>query len=80
MVSERARAKLNRIAAKMTRPPKQKARPLAQLRAWWKASAILTSGVVADVINSLLEYARAAAAAIRARFAAVVDVALAASR
>ncbi|WP_406483263.1 MobF family relaxase [Streptomyces platensis] len=78
VVCERARAKLNRIAAKMTRPPKQKARPLAQLRAWWKASAILTCGVAADVINSLLEHARAAAAAIRARGAAVVDVALAA--
>ncbi|MHB6912835.1 MobF family relaxase [Streptomyces sp. DB-54] len=78
VVSERARAKLNRIAAKMTRPPKQKTRPLAQLRAWWKASAILTSGVAADVINSLLEHARAAAAAIRARVATVVDVALAA--
>ncbi|MFG2097182.1 MobF family relaxase [Streptomyces sp. NPDC048612] len=77
-VSERARAKLNRIAAKKTRPPKHKARPLAQLRAWWKASAILTSGVAADVINSLLEHARAAAAAIRARVAAVVDVGLAA--
>ncbi|MFJ2746242.1 hypothetical protein ACIO3O_42015 [Streptomyces sp. NPDC087440] len=47
-------------------------------RVWWKASAILTSGVAADVITSLLEYARAAAAAIRARAAAVVDVALAA--
>ncbi|MEU9983613.1 hypothetical protein [Streptomyces sp. NPDC050856] len=41
-------------------------------------SAILTSKVAADVINSLLEHARAAAAAIRARVAAVVDVALAA--
>ncbi|MGV9758612.1 relaxase domain-containing protein [Streptomyces tricolor] len=78
VVSERARAKLNRVAAKMTRPPKQRARPLAQLRAWWEASAILTSGVAADVITSLLEHARAAAAAIRARVAAVVDVALAA--
>ncbi len=78
VVSERARAKLNAIAARKTRPPKQSARPLAQLRAWWKASAILTSGVAADVITSLLEYARAAAAAIRARVAAVVDVALAA--
>ncbi|GLW19799.1 hypothetical protein Stsp01_65420 [Streptomyces sp. NBRC 13847] len=77
VVSEWARAKLNRIAAKMTRPPKHKARPLAQLRAWWKASAILTSSVAADVINSLLEYARAAATAIRARAAALVDVALA---
>ncbi|MFJ2307561.1 MobF family relaxase [Streptomyces sp. NPDC087787] len=78
VVSERARAKLNGIAAKMTRPPKQKARPLAKLRKEWKESAIRTSGVAADVINSLLEYARAAAAAIRARVAAVVDVALAA--
>ncbi|WP_326743411.1 MobF family relaxase [Streptomyces sp. NBC_01768] len=78
VVSERARAKLNQIAAKMTRPPKQKARPLAQLCREWKESAIRTSKVAVDVINSLLEYARAAAAAIRARVAAVVDVALAA--
>ncbi|MDQ0904680.1 conjugative relaxase-like TrwC/TraI family protein [Streptomyces canus] len=78
VVSERARAKLNQMAARKTRPPKQKTRPLAQLRAWWKTSAILTSGVAVDVINSLLEYARAAAAGIRARVAAVVDVALAA--
>lgn len=78
VVSERARAKLNQIAARKTRPPKQKTRPLAQLRVWWKTSAILTSGVAVDVITSLLEYARAAAAAIRARVAAVVDVALAA--
>ncbi|MEU2357983.1 MobF family relaxase [Streptomyces misionensis] len=78
VVSERARAKMNQIAARKTRPPKQKTRPLAQLRSWWKTSAILTSKVAADVINSLLEHARAAAAAIRARVAAVVDVALAA--
>ncbi|MET7889183.1 relaxase domain-containing protein [Streptomyces avermitilis] len=78
VVSERARAKLNGMAAKMTRPPKQKARPLAQLCREWKESAIRTSKVAVDVINSLLEYARAAAAAIRARVAAVVDVALAA--
>ncbi|MET9208241.1 relaxase domain-containing protein [Streptomyces bacillaris] len=77
VVSERARAKLNQIAARKTRP-KGKARSLAQLRADWKASAIRTSGVPADVISSLLEYARAAAAAIRARVAAVVDIALAA--
>ncbi|THA29732.1 relaxase domain-containing protein [Streptomyces sp. A1547] len=49
VVSERARAKLNAMAARKTRPPKQKTLPLAQLRAWWKASAILTSGVAADV-------------------------------
>ncbi|MFJ3882392.1 MobF family relaxase [Streptomyces sp. NPDC090077] len=78
VVSERAGAKMNQIAARKTRPPKQMTRPLAKLRAWWKASAILTSGVAADVITSLLEDARAAAAAIRARVAAVVDVALAA--
>ncbi|WEH43954.1 MobF family relaxase [Streptomyces sp. AM 2-1-1] len=78
VVSERARAKMNAIAARKTRPPKQKTLPLAQLRAWWKTSAILTSGVAADVITSLLEYARAAAVAIRARVVAVVDVALAA--
>ncbi|MFF7097299.1 relaxase domain-containing protein [Streptomyces rubradiris] len=78
VVSERARAKLNAMAARKTRPPKQTARPLAQQRAWWKASAILISGVAADVITSLLEYARAAATAIRVRVAAAVDVALAA--
>lgn len=78
VVSERARAKLNQIAARKTRPHKPSAQPLAQLRERWKASAILTSGVTADVITSLLAHARAAAAAIRARVAAVVDVALAA--
>ncbi|MFW3470053.1 relaxase domain-containing protein [Streptomyces microflavus] len=78
VVSERARAKLNQIAARKTRPPKQKTLPLAQLRAWWKTSAILTSGVAADIITSLLEHARAAAAAIRARIAAVADIVLAA--
>ncbi|MFC9619420.1 hypothetical protein ACFTXM_05290 [Streptomyces sp. NPDC056930] len=78
MVSERARAKLNRIAAKMPRPPKKKVRSLAQLRADWKKSAIDTCKVAVDIIESLLERACAAADAIRARVAAVVDVALAA--
>lgn len=78
VVSERARAKMERIAARKTRPPKKKTLPLAELRVWWKVSAILTSKVAVDVITSLLEYARSAAAAIRARVAAVVDVALAA--
>nr|WP_258056132.1 MobF family relaxase [Streptomyces sp. Ru62] len=55
VISERARAKLNQIAARKTRPPKRKTQPLARLRAWWKASAILTSGVAVDIINSLLE-------------------------
>lgn len=79
MVSEHARPKLNQIAARKTRPPKKgKARSLGQLRADWKQSAIRTSGVPADVISSVLAYARAAAAAIRTRVAAVVDIALAA--
>ncbi|MCX4681956.1 relaxase domain-containing protein [Streptomyces sp. NBC_01433] len=70
VVSERARDKLNQVAAKMTRPPKkQEIRSLAQLRADWKKSAIATSKVAVDIINSLLKYARAAA---------VVDIALAA--
>ncbi|MFD5898667.1 MobF family relaxase [Streptomyces sp. NPDC060366] len=78
-VSERARVQLNKMAAHKTRPPKkQNSRSLAQLRADWKQSAIDTSEVAADIINSLLERARAAAAAIRARVATVVDVALAA--
>ncbi|MFC9431660.1 MobF family relaxase [Streptomyces sp. NPDC056987] len=78
-VSERARVELMRMAAHKTRPPKkQTARPLTQLRADWKQSAIDTSTVAADVINSLLERARAAAVAIRSRAAAVVDIALAA--
>ncbi|MGW7821951.1 relaxase domain-containing protein [Streptomyces puniciscabiei] len=71
VVSERARAKLNQIAARKTRPAKKKTRPLTRLREEWKESAIRTSGVAGDVINALLEYARAAAAAIRARVAAV---------
>ncbi|MGW7136651.1 MobF family relaxase [Streptomyces xanthophaeus] len=78
VISERARAQLNQIAAHKTRPPKQKTRPLAQLRVWWKTSAILTSGVAIDIISSLLEHARAAAAKIRARAASAVDIALAA--
>ncbi|MEV7730013.1 MobF family relaxase [Streptomyces sp. NPDC087917] len=78
-VSERARVELMRMAAHKTRPPKQmKARSLARLRADWKQSAIDTSKVAADSIHSLLERARAAATAIRARVAAVVDVGLAA--
>ncbi|ALO91298.1 TraA-like protein [Streptomyces hygroscopicus subsp. limoneus] len=78
VISERARAKLNGIAAKMTRPPKQKARPLTQLRREWKQSAIRTSKAAIVIINSLVEHARAAAAVIRARVTAVVDIALAA--
>ncbi|MFD6994581.1 relaxase domain-containing protein [Streptomyces sp. NPDC059943] len=57
-VSERARVELMRMAAHKTRPlKKQKTRSLAQLRADWKQSAIDTSKVAADIINSLLERA-----------------------
>ncbi|MEV7881873.1 MobF family relaxase [Streptomyces microflavus] len=74
VVSQRARAKLNRIAALKTRPPKKdKARSLAQLRADWKQSATLTSGVPATAINSLLQSSRAAAPKIRDRIPTVVD-------
>ncbi len=38
VISEQARTKLNRIAARKTLPSKPKARSLAQLRADWKAS------------------------------------------
>jgi conjugative relaxase-like TrwC/TraI family protein len=78
VVSERTRAKLNRIAARKTRPAKPQPRSLAQLREDWRASARAYLAAGADLIDSLLERARAAAAAIRARVAAVVDVALAA--
>ncbi|MFH8411324.1 MobF family relaxase [Streptomyces sp. NPDC018019] len=53
VVSGRARAKLNRIAARKTRPSKQTARPFTQLRERRKTSAILTCGVAADIITSL---------------------------
>jgi hypothetical protein len=75
-VTGRTRDALNRVAAKKTCPSMPRARSLARLRADGKTSAILAVGV--DVVASLLERARAAARAIRARVAAVVDVDLAA--
>ncbi|MEU6511971.1 hypothetical protein [Streptomyces sp. NPDC046942] len=39
VVSERTRAKLNRIAARRTRPAKPKHRSLTRLREDWRASA-----------------------------------------
>ncbi|MFQ6199426.1 relaxase domain-containing protein [Streptomyces sp. NPDC000405] len=77
-VSERARAKLNRIAARKTRPAKPRPRSLAQLRQDWQRSARSFLAASACLIDSLLDRARAAAAALRARVAAVVDVGLAA--
>ncbi|MFJ8465018.1 relaxase domain-containing protein [Streptomyces swartbergensis] len=67
VVSERARAKLNRIAARKTHPAKPAARSLVQLREDWRKSARDFLAAGADLIDSLLERARAAAAAIRAR-------------
>ncbi|WP_435206932.1 MobF family relaxase [Streptomyces sp. bgisy104] len=78
VISEEARTKLNRIAARKTRPPKPKARSLAQLRADWRAGAKAFLGEAAELVDSLLERARAAAAAIRARVAETLDVTLAA--
>ncbi|MFC7934047.1 MobF family relaxase [Streptomyces cinereoruber] len=78
VVSEEARTKLNRIAARKTRPPKPKARSLAQLRIDWRAGAKEFLGEAAHLVDELLERARAAAAAIRARVAETLDIALAA--
>lgn len=71
VVSERARAKLNRIAARKTRPEKPRPRSLAQLREDWRHSARAFLAAGADLIDSLLERACAAAREIRARVAAV---------
>ncbi|MFI9176160.1 MobF family relaxase [Streptomyces lincolnensis] len=78
VVSERARAKLNRIAARKTRPAKPRPRSLVQLREDWRDSARVFLAAGASLIDALLERARAAARAVRVRVAAVVDVGLAA--
>ncbi|MFC8293883.1 MobF family relaxase [Streptomyces sp. NPDC057242] len=76
VVSKQARTKLNRIAARKTRPPKPEARSLAQLRTDWRAGAKEFLGEAAHLVGSLLERARTAAAAIRAQVAETLDVAL----
>lgn len=73
---ERGRHQLGWWAAQETRPAKKKPKPLAQLLAWWRASAILRFGQ--QLIDGLLDRCRAAGAAIRARVDPTVDVALAA--
>ncbi|MFL4910733.1 MobF family relaxase [Streptomyces sp. MMS24-I2-30] len=73
---ERARHGLGWRAAQETRPDKKTPRPLKQLRAWWRASAILRFGK--QMVDGLLERCRAAGAAIRARVGMRVDTALAA--
>ncbi|MFD7135200.1 MobF family relaxase [Streptomyces sp. NPDC059894] len=73
---ERARHGLGWWAAQDTRREKKTPKPLEQLRAWWRASAILRFGQ--KVVDGLLERCRAAGAVIRARVRPVVDTALAA--
>ncbi|MFF3129254.1 MobF family relaxase [Streptomyces sp. NPDC057908] len=73
---ERARHGLGWWAAQDTRRAKKTPKPLEQLRAWWRASAILRFGRA--MVDGLLERCRAAGAGIRARVGPVVDTALAA--
>ncbi|MER5886945.1 MobF family relaxase [Streptomyces sp. NPDC001941] len=73
---EKAREALGWWAAQDTRRAKKTPRPLAQLLAWWKASALLKVG--RETVDGLLRRCRAAGAAIRARVNPHVDVMLAA--
>ncbi|MGW1819282.1 MobF family relaxase [Streptomyces sp. NPDC002125] len=73
---ERGRSGLGWWAAQDTRREKKNPKPLEQLRAWWRASAILRFGQA--MVDGLLERCRAAGKAIRARVGPVVDTALAA--
>ncbi|MFD7961324.1 MobF family relaxase [Streptomyces zaomyceticus] len=73
---ERARHGLGWWAAQNTRPQKKTPRLLEQLRAWWKASAILRFGQ--EMIDGLLQRCREDGAAIRVRIGPRVDTMLAA--
>jgi hypothetical protein len=73
---ERGRHGLGWWAAQNTRPEKKNPKPLQQLRAWWRASAILSFG--RQMVDGLLQRCRAAGKAIRARVSPLVDTALAA--
>lgn len=73
---ERARHGLGWQAAQDTRPEKKTPRPLKQLLAWWRASALLKFGK--QMVDGLVQRCRAAGAAIRARVDPHVDAALAA--
>ncbi|MFE5689249.1 MobF family relaxase [Streptomyces sp. NPDC056512] len=73
---ERGRHGLGWWAAQNTRRSKKHPKPLKQLRAWWRASAILAFG--REMVNGLLERCRKAGAAIRARVSPMVDTVLAA--
>lgn len=73
---ERGRHGLGWWAAQNTRRAKKTPKPLEQLRAWWRTSAILNFGQA--MVDGLLERCRAAGKAIRARVGPRVDTALAA--
>ncbi|MFE1901613.1 MobF family relaxase [Streptomyces yangpuensis] len=73
---EKAREGLGWWAAQDTRREKKTPRPLEQLLAWWKASALLKFGQ--QMVDGLLQRCRTAGAAIRARVDPVVDTVLAA--
>uniref|UniRef100_UPI002F912E1D MobF family relaxase n=1 Tax=Streptomyces sp. NBC_01562 TaxID=2975879 RepID=UPI002F912E1D len=72
---ERARHGLAWWAAQETRPEKKTPRPLDQLLAWWRVSALLKFGQ--RMVDGLLQRCQAAGAAIRARVGPLVDTALA---
>jgi conjugative relaxase-like TrwC/TraI family protein len=73
---ERARHGLGWWAAQDTRREKKTPKPLEQLLAWWRTSAILRFGKA--MVDGLLERCRAAGAVIRERVGERVDTALAA--
>ncbi|MGW6744824.1 MobF family relaxase [Streptomyces sp. NPDC055025] len=73
---EKARHGLAWQAAQDTRPEKKTPRPLKQLLAWWKASALLRCGK--RMVDGLLQRCRTVGAAIRARVDPHVDAVLAA--
>ncbi|MEU3838090.1 MobF family relaxase [Streptomyces microflavus] len=73
---EKARHGLGWQAAQDTRPEKKTPRPLEQLLAWWRASAVLKFG--RQVVDGLLDRCRTVGAALRARVDPVVDTAFAA--
>ncbi|WP_398919341.1 relaxase domain-containing protein [Streptomyces sp. 2132.2] len=73
---ERARRGPAWWAEQETRPGKKTPRPLEQLPAWWRVSALLTFGH--RMVDGLLERCRAAGTAIRAQVGPRVNTALAA--
>lgn len=72
---ERARHGLAWWAAQETRPDKKTPRPLDQLLAWWRVSALLKFGQ--RTVDGLLQRCRSVGAAIRARVGPWVDTTLA---